>query len=260
MDPTDRFAALFGDPDGAVPLDEAALLIAAHARPALDVATEQSRLDDLAAGVGAPTLDGLRAHLFGELGFSGNRTDYYDERNSYLDQVVQRRTGIPITLSVLVIEVGRRVGVPLVGVSMPGHFLVRDAVDTDVFVDPFAGGAIVDRPGAERRFRESQGPGSAFHRAFLEPVPAVTIAARMLANLDAIATARSDRAMLEWVLRLRTSLPGAPASLHHRFSSALAACGRFSDAAVVLERLATSDIGSRPDDLAAAGRLRAKLN
>lgn len=258
MDATGRFAALVGDPDGAVPLDEAALLVAAHARPALDLAAERSRLDDMAAGVGAPTLEGLRAHLFGELGFSGNRTDYYDPRNSYLDQVVERRVGIPISLSVLVMEVGRRVGVPLVGVSMPGHFLVRHGVDSEVFVDPYAGGAVLDRRGAETRFREIQGPTAAFHPAFLEPAAPVTILARILANLDAIATARADRAMLEWVVRLRTALPGAPASLHRRLSAVLAACGRLSDAAAVLERLASD--GGGPDDLAAALRLRASLN
>jgi regulator of sirC expression with transglutaminase-like and TPR domain len=265
VDPTERFAALVGAPDGVFSLDEAALLIAAHARPDLDVAAERVHLDELAAGVSAPTLDSLCTHLFRELGYAGNQADYYDPANSYLDQVVSRRVGIPITLSVLMLEVGRRIGVPLAGVSMPGHFLVRDKVDPEVFVDPFARGALLDRHAIEARFRATQPPDAEFDPAFLEPVPAATVIARMLANLDIIATARADRTMLEWVVRLRVTMPGAPASLHRRFSSVLAARGRFGDAARVLEQLAVSsmdpagtDDGS--DDLALARRLRARLN
>lgn len=267
---TQRFIALVGGPGGVGPLDEATLLIAAHARPGLDVAAERSRLDELAAGVAAPTLDALRTHLFGELGYAGNQVDYYDPRNSYLDQVVKRRVGIPITLAVLMLEVGRRIGVPLAGVSMPGHFVVRDKVDRDVFVDPFARGAVVDRTTIEARFRASQPPDAAFDPAYLDPVPASAVIARMLANLDAIAAARSDRAMLEWVVRLRVAMPGAPASLHRRLSGVLAARGRFDAAADVLERLDAlgisaletdaSGVDGRPDDLALAHRLRARLN
>jgi regulator of sirC expression with transglutaminase-like and TPR domain len=267
---TQRFVALVGGPGGVGPLDEATLLIAAHARRGLDVAAERCRLDELAAGVAAPTLDALRTHLFGELGYAGNQVDYYDPRNSYLDQVVKRRVGIPITLAVLMLEVGRRIGVPLAGVSMPGHFVVRDKVDRDVFVDPFARGAVVDRTAIEARFRASQPSDAAFDPAYLDPVPASAVIARMLANLDAIAAARSDRAMLEWVVRLRVAMPGAPASLHRRLSGVLAARGRFDAAADVLERLDAlgtgalgtdaSDVDGRPDDLALAHRLRARLN
>ena len=260
VDITQRFAALMARPDGVAPLDEAALLIAAHARPALDVEAERSRLDDLAAGVAAPTLDALRTYLFCELGYTGNRADYYDPRNSYLDQVVERRVGIPVTLCVLMLEVGRRIGVPLAGVSMPGHFLVRDKVDPEIFVDPFARGETLDRGAAVTLFSKSGQPGTAFDPAFLEPVPAAVVVARMLANLDVIAAARADRAMLEWVVRLRVSMPGAPASLHRRLSSVLAARGRFDDAADVLEHLAAPPVDGGSDDLARARRLRARLN
>jgi regulator of sirC expression with transglutaminase-like and TPR domain len=270
VDLTERFTALMGGSNGVASLDEAALLIAAHARPGLDVAAERSHLDDLAAGVVAPTLDALRTHLFSELGYTGNQADYYDPRNSYLDQVIERRVGIPVTLSVLMLEVGRRIGVPLSGVSLPGHFLVRDRVDPEVFVDPFARGAVLDRRATEARFRVGQHPDAAFNPAFLDPVPAAAVIARMLANLDVIATARSDRAMLEWVVRLRVAMPGAPASLHRRFSSVLAARGRFLDAAVVLEQLGASPVNASgidashsdagSEDLALARRLRARLN
>src|SRR5262245_40696304 len=106
MDRSERFGELVARADDEVPLDEAALLIAGHARPELDVDAELARLDELAAGCRTPTLDGLVAHLFTDLGYAGNRGNYYDPRNSYLDQVVTRRLGIPITLSVLAIVVG----------------------------------------------------------------------------------------------------------------------------------------------------------
>src|SRR5256885_16075663 len=128
MDPTGRFAELVNGLEAALPLDEAGLLIAAHAKPELDVGEQLARFDALADRVGEPTLDGLRRLLFRDLGFAGNEDDYFDPRNSYLDDVLERRTGIPISLAVVMMEVGRRVGVPLSGVSMPGHFLVPDKV------------------------------------------------------------------------------------------------------------------------------------
>lgn len=261
MDATSRFTEVVGVPEAAIPLDEAALLVAAHARPDLDVATEQARLDRLAAGVAAPTLDAMRAYLFSELHFSGDHDDYYDPRNSYLDQVVARRRGIPLTLSLLLLEVGRRIGVPLAGVAMPGHFLVRDKVDPEVFVDAFEGGALLDRAACRRRFHELRGPEAPFDPSYLEPVGKRAMVARMLANLDAIASARGDRMMLEWVVRLEASLPGAPASQHRRLAVVLAASARFGEAAEVLERLADADpVAASADDAATARRLRARLN
>lgn len=247
-------------PEATMPLDEAALLVAAAVRPDLDVAAEQGRLDELAAAVWAPTLDAVRKCLFVELGFAGDAEDYYDPRNSCLDQVVERRLGIPITLSVLLLEVSRRVGVPLAGVSMPGHFLLRDELDPDVFVDPFAGGAVLDAAGCEARFRDLHGPGAAFDPAFLRPVGARAIVARMLANLDPIATARGDRQLLERVVRLRTLVPGAPVPLHRRLAEVLASSCRFGEAADVLDRVAAAGAADASDDALAARRLRARLN
>lgn len=261
MDVTSRFAAIMAGPEATMPLDEAALLVAAAVRPDLDVAAEQARLDEVAAAVWAPTLDAVRKCLFVELGFAGDGDHYYDPRNSCLDQVVERRLGIPITLSVLLLEVSRRVGVPLAGVSMPGHFLVRDELDPDVFVDPFAGGAVLDVAGCEVRFRDLHGPGAAFDPAFLRPVGARAIVARMLANLDAIATARGDRSLLERVVRLRTLVPGAPVPLHRRLAEVLASSCRFGEAADVLDGVAAGgDASDAGDDALAARRLRARLN
>jgi len=186
MEGVDRFAALVRGPEADIPLDEAALLIAAVAKEDVDVDAVLRTLDEIADEVPAPTLDGLRALLFRDLGFGGNPDDYYDPANSYLDDVIDRRMGIPISLAVLMMEIGRRIGVPLWGVSMPGHFLVRDKVDPDVFVDPFARGRVLDRVGCEARFHAVQGPGSVFDDTFLEPVGKRAILTRMLANLKTV--------------------------------------------------------------------------
>ncbi len=264
VDPTARFIALVRQPEATMPLDELALLIAAHARPGLDMAAEQARLDELADGVGERCVESLCRHLFVDKGFAGNHDDYYDPANSYLDEVLERRLGIPISLGVVMIEVGRRAGIDLVGVSMPGHFLVRSTGESgdDVrLLDPFDGGASLDRAACEGRARKLLGPAVAFDPAFLAPVGPRTIVARMLANLDAIAAARGDRAMLAWVVRLRAAMPGAPAVLQRRLAGSLAASCRFAEAADVLERLAATEPGGEPGDtLAAARRLRARLN
>ena len=211
---TERFAAVVSGPEPELALDEAALLVAAHADPDVDVDVELGRLDGLAEQVSEPTLTGVRRLLFRDLGFSGNAVDYYDPRNSYLHEVLERRTGIPISLAVVLMEVGRRLSVPLDGVSMPGHFLVRDKVDPDVFVDPFARGAILDRAGCEARFHDVHGADARFDPAFLEPVGRRVIVTRMLANLEGIAGRRGDTAMLEWVWQLQAALPTAPAWLN----------------------------------------------
>ncbi len=208
MEATDRFAALVALPDAAIPLDRTALLIAAHADPSLDVDDYLGRLDDLAASCPAPTLDRLVVHLFGSGRFAGNRDDYYDPRNSFLSDVLDRRLGIPISLSVLAMEVGRRIGVPMSGVGMPGHFLLRDKVDPTVFVDAFHGGQLLDPDGCQRLYRTVAGPGASWDVDWLEPVPRLSILARLLANLKGIFQERRDAVSLRWVLALRALLPG----------------------------------------------------
>ena len=261
MEATERFAELVGGPAEAVALDEAALLIAAHAYPDLDVDAELARLDELAETCPAPTLDALVAHLFVDLGFQGNRCAYYDPRNSYLNDVLARRLGIPISLSVLAIAVGRRLGVPLAPVSMPGHFLVRDRVDPTVFVDPFAGGTVLDEAGCAARFRAVQGDDAPFDPRYLEPVPAPLVLARMLANLRAIFQADRDRAALTWVLRLRTALPDAGAEDRADLAAVLAATGHLAEAARQYAALAEQVGGELGEGYAAsAHRLRARLN
>jgi regulator of sirC expression with transglutaminase-like and TPR domain len=255
---TARFADLVARPDEEIPLDEAALLIAAHARPELDVAAELGGLDDLAAGCKEPSLDGLTHHLFDELGFRGNSENYPDPDNSFLDQVVRRRLGIPITLSVLTMEVGRRLGVALDGVGMPGHFLVRHRADPGTFLDPFAGGRRLDAAGCREIFTALG--GTDWNDAYLEPVGARAILTRMLLNLQGVFLP-ADMRSAAWVLELRLTIPGLPVAERLGVARALGSMGRFGSAATELDRVAEG----LPDEEAVTVRaesraLRARAN
>jgi regulator of sirC expression with transglutaminase-like and TPR domain len=262
VDPTERFEALVQGPEPAIPLDELTLLVAAHAEPGLDVAKWLGALDEIAARCSDDTFGGLVRHVSTE-GFGGNRDDYYDPHNSYLHHVIERRTGIPITLSIIMIELGRRIGVPVVGVGMPGHFLVRDGLDAFSFADPF-NGELLDREGCERAFGETHSDLS-FDDSYLAPVGTRSIVGRLLANLKGIHLARRDRHALAWVLRLRVAVPGVPVAERRELASALAADGRFLEAAVVLDDMAelarnSGDVDAAEDADRGATRLRARLN
>lgn len=258
MDTTTRFAELVQGPPDRLALDEAALLIAAHARPDLDVAAELKLLDRLAAGIPAGDLHEWRRHLFVDLGFSGDVARYYDPANSFLDQVVRRRRGLPITLSVLGMEVGRRVGLRLEGVGLPGHFLLRHG--PDLYVDPFDGGRELDRRGCVERFREVNGPRAPFLPSYLDPVGPLSILARMLNNLKAVYAGRGDIAALGWVFDLRHALPHSGPLERREWAQVLGLTGRFLEAAQRLESL----VDELPDDedslMAEAAAMRARLN
>jgi regulator of sirC expression with transglutaminase-like and TPR domain len=196
--------------------------------------------------------------LFEELGFAGDRTTYYDPQNSLLPAVLDRRRGIPISLAVLTMAVARRVAVPVDGVGMPGHFLLRDRVDHGVFLDPFAGGLELDRAGCEARFHQIQGRDAPFDPSWLEPTPARAILARMLANLAAVHGRAGDRGDLSRVLHLVTILPDSGEEEARQLAAALVAHGRFDRAAAVHDRLA--ETGAEGEDRARATSLRALLN
>ncbi len=187
-------------------LAEAALVIASDEYPQLAVAAYIERIDDLAATLRkrlrpdiAPgdKLALLNHYLFEELGFTANSDDYYDPRNSYLNEVIDRRRGIPITLSILFIEMGRRIGLPLSGVSFPGHFLVKCALrDGAVMLDAYAKGAVLGIKDLQKRLRVLSGGMDVAPEAVMRLLTAAQpadILARMLRNLKAIHIENGDQ-------------------------------------------------------------------
>jgi regulator of sirC expression with transglutaminase-like and TPR domain len=241
VDATERFAQLVRRPPDDIPLDEAALLIAAHAHPDLDIGHPLAELDRLADGVRGETVDDVAAALFGEEGFAGNTVDYEDPRNSYLDDVLARRLGIPITLSVVMIEVGRRRGVPMYGVGMPGHFLVQPAGERDVWMDPFQGGRRLDVDGCQDLYEQMQ-LDAPFTPALLRAVDTRSILNRMLANLQQTFM-RREPAALAWVVRLRLRIPGLLPGERRQLAGLLGGVGRFTEAAAVLDAVRTELVG-----------------
>ena len=254
-----RFAALVALPPADVDLGAGAFLIAEAGDPGADLKPWRGQLDAWAVGIS--DLDGLRHRLFTELGLRGAASDYYNPDNSFLHRVMARRVGIPISLSVLAMEVGWRAGVPLEGVGMPGHFLVR-VPHSGVYVDAFAGGAVLSEAGCEARFRESTGAGPevAFGPHLLPSVGPHAILGRMLANLASIYQLRRSGTDLEWVARMQLALPGAGPGEALQLAGALELQGRFLDAARELEMRARARPELAPQLTAAANALRARFN
>jgi len=182
-------------------LAEVSLMLAQDVYPALDIAAYVARLDEAAASVkrrvaadaaAEQKIRALNECLFIELGYSGNIDDYYDPRNSYLNEVMDRRTGIPITLSIVYIEVGRRIGLSLKGVSFPGHFLVKLPVRRGQLVlDPFLAGEAQSEAELRQRLAKVLPPAVAEKASldqYLEAATPRQIVARVLRNLKNIYT------------------------------------------------------------------------
>ena len=261
-EPFERFAWLVRQPAEAIPLAEACAAVGAHLDgvPAA-VFTVPDELAAIAADVPGPTVEDLTGHLFGPLGLHGDVETYDDPANSFLHRVLERGQGIPISLSIITIDVGRRLGLDLAGVGMPGHFVVVDRTDGERFIDPFASGRLLDRAACRERFVQLFGPGAPFTDAYLEPTPTVDVLARVLANLRAAYTRRGEKRLLAEVLRLRALLPERPPGEDGELATALQAVGEFGDAAAAYERAAARAEGADRSRLEArAHRLRAKLN
>lgn len=220
-----RFAELIAqDP---IPLDEAALAIAEEEYPRLDVEGYLVRLDDLAErvrsrarspGRAAATLDALRGVLAHEEGLRGNEAEYQDPRNSFLNDVLDRRLGIPISLCVVWIEVARRAGLRLEGVGMPGHFLAKyvGPTGTTVFVDAFNGGEMLSGEECVARYRARTG-GRDLDPRYLAAVSPRLILGRMLHNLRRIYLERRDDVRAYWVVdRILLLAPGQLEALRDR--------------------------------------------
>jgi len=213
VDPETRFVALVQG-DDSLPLDEACLVMAAVIEPTTDVDGGMRALDELAIACEGRTFDDLRRHLFLTEGFRGDEDNYYDPANSFLDKVIARRRGIPITLSVVTMEVGRRLGLTVDGIGMPGHFLVHH---DGVIYDPYHGGGPLDREGCAAIYA-ALGGGSSFDASMLAPVDPRAIVTRMLANLKRVYTTDGDLTALERVLRLRTAMPDASDDDEHQLT------------------------------------------
>jgi regulator of sirC expression with transglutaminase-like and TPR domain len=259
MEARNRFASLVTSP--AIPLDEALFVLADALRPPVNVADGLARLDALAAAVPEPTIAALRGVLFDTLAFRGNRNDYYDPENSYLDAVLDRRLGLPITLSALTVEVGRRLGLSVHGVGMPGHFLVGVSEGEPRFLDVFDGGRELDAAECEALYHRIGGAPGSFDPRFLLPVGPADILARVLVNLRGIAQERSDIGLLQRVLELRVMLPRVPPEERKLLARALASSGRLLDAAEQLDVLAETQEGEPAATLRRqAAVLRARCN
>ncbi len=186
-------------------LDELTVLLSKALQPDLDVLGVMTELDLLAGDCPTPTRDGVMRFLTGEAGFIGDRSEYHRWENSCLDHVLARRTGMPITLAVIAIEVARRVGVQLAGVGLPGHFLVGDPADPRWFADPFHGNTDLSRDDC-RNLLVMQGV-SRWSDRFLEPTPPRHVVARMLNNLKLSCDRRDDALRLAIVMQARQALP-----------------------------------------------------
>jgi regulator of sirC expression with transglutaminase-like and TPR domain len=233
--PLEPFAELLGRDDGRIDLARACLMIAQDAYPQLDVERYLGEIERMALRLRArlpqdqgaeERVTALNQFLFEDLGYWGNTGNYYDPRNSYLNDVIDRRTGIPLTLSILYMEVGRRIGLPLQGVSFPGHFLVRLRLRGGMLVlDPFSGGAPQSESDLRQRLQRVIPEGVADNvpvaelplDQFLEPASNRQILARMLRNLKGIyREADKPESMLDVLNRMLVVSPDASGELRDR--------------------------------------------
>jgi regulator of sirC expression with transglutaminase-like and TPR domain len=195
----DELIQLSGLPDDQMDLERGAFLIARYAFPSLDVPSYGRQLDEMAQEVrdrigprasGEETVKTLNRYLFTEQGFKGNTKNYYELENSYLNCVIDRRTGIPISLSVVYLLIGKRLGLPVHGIGMPGHFLVKYESDRyKIFIDCFNGGALLTEKNCQRFLTEA---GYGCDDKYLQHSPVRAILSRMIKNLLAIYSKLDD--------------------------------------------------------------------
>jgi len=226
----EAFAALVGPEieDERIELVRAALTIAQTEYPDLDESHYCDQIDGLALRVrqlvpdlGDPSASiiALNRVLFEEEGFRGNRSDYYDPRNSFLNDVLERKLGIPITLALVYMEVARRVGFPLVGVGMPGHFLLKhyDVDGREILIDPFNHGSILSTQDCQRRLDEIYDGQMPLQPEFLMAVSRRQVLVRMLNNVKSIyLSARNFRKTLPIVDLILAIYPRSPEDVKQR--------------------------------------------
>jgi regulator of sirC expression with transglutaminase-like and TPR domain len=231
--------------DDQIDLAEAALLIAAEEYPRLKVDLYLERLNYFADFARRKAEDSrnpievvtaLNATLFEQLGFRGNRESYYDPRNSYLNAVIDRRTGIPITLTVVYIEVAKRIGFPVKGVGLPFHFIAKhEAEGGDIFIDPFNAGGLLGSAGCDALITQMSGGKVELRPEHLEAVTNKQILTRMLSNLLGVYSASDRPRALAAIDRILLINPDSRAHIRDR-GLLLAAVGEKTAAIVALER------------------------
>jgi regulator of sirC expression with transglutaminase-like and TPR domain len=194
---TDLFFAEINQSDRDIDLARAALYIAQTAYPDLDVESQVQLLDKMAEQVAKRLPESrypllvirtINDYLYGDLGFTGNNSNYYDPRNSFLNDVLARRTGIPITLALVYLEIAQRIGFPMIGIGMPGHFMIRpDFEDSEIFIDTFNHGEILFAEDCRQKLMNIyQQNIPALTAALVPPVTKRQFIARMLNNLQVI--------------------------------------------------------------------------
>ena len=237
-----------------MPVDEALLLIAAHADPDLDIdGAEGPARRAGGAGRGAHHRRRCATSCSSELGFAGDHRTYYAAENSLLPCVLDRRLGIPLSLSLLTIEVGRRCGVEIEGIGMPGHYLVRPVGEPDRYLDVYDGGRELDVEGCHELFERVQA-GMPWDARYLRPDAPWARVSRTLGNLAGAYRRSGDREALCWTLELSLLLPSGSDRERRELGLLLGASGRYAEAATVLEGSGTEA------DAEAALRMRARLN
>jgi regulator of sirC expression with transglutaminase-like and TPR domain len=222
-----RLEDLLAGPDRDLNLAEAALLVAAEEYPDLDVRAYLVRLDEMGVALRDRLEDeprperaimALNRYLFQEQGFHGNVEQYYDARNSYLNDVMDRRTGIPITLSTVFMEVAARAGLEVEGVGLPGHFVVRVRTPRmPLLVDPFHGGTLLTEKDCQDRLDRIFDGKIKLEPRMLRPCRRKDMLERMLRNLKAIYLRDQDKARALRVVDLLVSIqPGSAEDLRDR--------------------------------------------
>ncbi len=201
---SDRFRALARRAEGPTGLAEGALVLAAEARTGVDIEAGLRRVGELVergrshvAGAGSParTVAALNRWLFEIEGYRGNQEQYDDLRNSFLDQVLLRRRGLPITLSILYVEIARQLGLEAYGVGFPGHFLAKvvglGEATPELIVDPFFG-RVLSLEDCMERLRAAAGEHVPFDPHWVRPATAREIWVRMLNNLKLLYLRQGD--------------------------------------------------------------------
>jgi regulator of sirC expression with transglutaminase-like and TPR domain len=222
-----RFYQEVQQPEEQIDLATAALYIAQEAYPDLEVEAYLNALDTMADEVRErlpeeayplKIIRTLNHYLFTDLGFQGNTDNYYDPRNSFLNEVIERRTGIPISLSLVYLEVARRIDFPMAGVGLPGHFLIRPTLEEmAIFVDPFHVGEILFEEDCRDRLQAIYGEGAKLLPEHLEVISPKALLARLLSNLKIIYLHQRDMVKaLGTMDRILLMFPNAAPELRDR--------------------------------------------